>query len=217
MNCWSVQWRTLHVHHRSRLSISHVKISRIKLGLHAREHLNPLPHSFPFYVSVCSPLIDPMNVSFVYLANYFIVCPCPLSIPKPLLLQLAVPLICHSESRYIYWYQFDIGWSSYLTIYTCPISLLPKSKLYFIYFPENSFQLLTKHSLNIVIHSEYAPYMYNVQHKFNVSWQRPMHNIKFHLVFINDFLEHSDKNVLIICTLKSRPWTNNKLNGAQNA
>lgn len=145
-----------------------------------------------------------------------------ISIPKPLLLQLAVPLICHSESRYIYWYQFDIGWSSYLTIYTCPISLLPKSKLYFIYFPENSFQLLTKHSLNIVIHSEhrihiYTPYMYNVQHKFNVSWQRPMHNIKFHLVFINDFLEHSDKNVLIICTLKSRPWTNNKLNGAQNA
>lgn len=44
-----------------------------------------------------------------------------------------------------------------------------------------------------------------------------MHNIKFHLVFINDFLEHNDKNVLIICTLKSRPWTNNKLNGAQIA
>lgn len=112
MNCWSVQWRTLHVHHRSRLSISHVKISRIKLGLHAREHLNPLTHLFLFYVFICSSLIDPMNVSFVYLANYFIVCPCPLSIPKPLLLQLAVPLICHSESRYIYWYQFDMEWSS---------------------------------------------------------------------------------------------------------
>lgn len=35
-----------------------------------------------------------------------------ISIPKPLLLQLAVPLICHSESRYIYWYQFDMEWSS---------------------------------------------------------------------------------------------------------
>lgn len=109
---WSEQWRTLHVHRsipiinlicKNFTNKTWIAFSRASKSINTfvsiiHIHLFVTDRSHECVICLSSKLFHYVSIS--------------ISIPKPLLLQLAVPLICHSESRYIYWYQFDIGWRS---------------------------------------------------------------------------------------------------------